>query len=128
MPSSDRSGAVALKEALSRVLDSHKAENIIDIDLAGKTDIADFMLIATAGSSRHAVALSEKVIEAVKAANPDALPRAEGTQTGDWVLIDAGDIIVHIFRAEAREYYKLENMWNAPVMGAEARRTVTLGA
>ena len=91
-------------------LDDLKAEDLVSIDLHGKTTLADVMIIATGRSNVHVGALAERVIQAFKDFYHTA-PRAEGLQTGDWVLIDGGDVIVHIFRPEVRQFYNLEKMW-----------------
>jgi ribosome-associated protein len=90
-------------------LDDLKAEDVVSIDLHGTTTLADVMIIATGRSNIHVGALAERVIKAFKDGN--AAPRAEGLQAGDWVLIDGGDVIVHIFRPEVRQFYNLEKMW-----------------
>jgi ribosome-associated protein len=90
-------------------LDDLKAEDVVSIDLHGKTTLADVMIIATGRSNVHVGALAERVIKTFKDAA--GAPRAEGLQAGDWVLIDGGDIIVHIFRPEVRQFYNLEKMW-----------------
>jgi ribosome-associated protein len=90
-------------------LDDLKAEDVISIDLHGKTTLADVMIIATGRSNVHVGALAERVIKALK--ETQGTPRAEGLQAGDWVLIDGGDVIVHIFRPEVRQFYNLEKMW-----------------
>ena len=87
-----------------------KAEDLVSIDLHGKTTLADLMIIATGRSNVHVGALAERVIQAFKDVYHTA-PRAEGLQSCDWVLIDAGDVIVHIFRPEVRQFYNLEKMW-----------------
>jgi ribosome-associated protein len=91
-------------------LDDAKAEDVISIDLHGKTTIADDMIIASGRSNVHVGAIADRVIKACKAAGADA-PRVEGLPQCDWVLIDAGDVIVHIFRPEVRQFYNLEKMW-----------------
>ncbi|WP_428384305.1 ribosome silencing factor [Methylocystis sp.] len=91
-------------------LDETKAEDIVSIDLRGKTALADDMIIATGRSTVHVGAIADKVIKALKAAGVVA-PRVEGLSQCDWVLIDAGDVIVHIFRPEVRQFYNLEKMW-----------------
>jgi ribosome silencing factor RsfS/YbeB/iojap len=100
-------------------LEDGKAEHIVTIDLTGKTDIADYMVIASGRSSRQVTALTDHLLE--------ALPKkwrssVEGKAQGDWVLIDAGDVIVHLFRPEIRAHYNLEKMWGAAVPSAEAAR------
>lgn len=95
-------------------LDSDKAENIVCIDLAGKSDMADHLVIASGRSTRQVISISEKLIERLK--HEKFLPASvEGKEHGDWVLIDAGDVIVHVFRPEVREFYQLEKLWMAPV-------------
>jgi len=91
-------------------LDESKAEDIISINLRGKTALADDMIIATGRSTVHVGAIADKAIKACKAAGVVA-PRVEGLPQCDWVLIDAGDVIVHIFRPEVRQFYNLEKMW-----------------
>lgn len=83
------------------------------IDLEGKTGIADYMVIASGTSSKHASSLADKVLKLLKESE-GILPTAEGTERGDWILVDAGDVIVHIFREEIREIYNLEKMWTVP--------------
>ena len=91
-------------------LEKFKAQDIIKIDLAGKTSIADFMLIASGTSSRQIRAMAEHTVTMIKK-NIKAPVNIEGLNQGDWVLIDSGDIIIHLFRPEVREFYNLEKMW-----------------
>lgn len=91
-------------------LESDKAEDIVQIDLRGKTAIGDYMVICSGRSTRQVTAISEKLAQAVKDAFGHT-PRIEGKDTGDWVLIDTGDVIVHVFRPEVRDFYQLEKMW-----------------
>lgn len=91
-------------------LDDSKAEDIVSIDLHGKTSLADTMIIATGRSNIHVGAIADRVIKAFKQSSATA-PRVEGVQNCDWVLVDAGDVIVHIFRPEVRQFYNLEKMW-----------------
>jgi len=91
-------------------LEDSKAEDIVSIDLHGKTSIADTMIIATGRSNVHVGAIADRVIKALKARGT-YVPRVEGLQSCDWVLVDAGDIIVHLFRPEVRQFYNLEKMW-----------------
>ncbi len=93
-----------------RVLEDMKAEDITVIDLVGKTSLADAMIIASGNVNRHVAAISEALIEAMKNAGM-ATPKVEGMPACDWVLIDTGDIIVHVFRPEVRQFYNLEKMW-----------------
>jgi ribosome-associated protein len=97
------------------VLEDGKAEEIVTIDLAGKSTIADYMVVATGRSARQVAALTDHLEQAL----PRPLP-VEGKAQGDWVLIDAGDVIVHIFRPEIRAYYNLEKMWGGDLPEAEA--------
>jgi ribosome-associated protein len=90
-------------------LDEAKAEDVVSIDLRGKTALADDMIIATGRSTVHVGAIADKAVKACKAAGVQA--RVEGLPQCDWVLIDAGDVIVHIFRPEVRQFYNLEKMW-----------------
>jgi ribosome-associated protein len=91
-------------------LDDDKAEEIVQVDLRGKSDIADHMVIASGRSSRQVASIAEKLIDRLKQ-KAGIIARAEGKEAGDWVLIDAGDVIVHVFRPEVREFYQLEKMW-----------------
>lgn len=105
MPSSDEMLVMVLNS-----LDDDKAEEVISIDLRGRTAIADHMVIASGRSSRQVAAIAEKLAERVKHATGRS-PRIEGKDTGDWVLIDTDDVIVHVFRPEVRDFYQLEKMW-----------------
>lgn len=100
-------------------LDDDKAEDIVAIDLRGKSSVADHMVICAGRSARQVAAISEKLVERLKQ-DLGRLARIEGKEQGDWVLIDVGDIIVHVFRPEVREFYQLEKMWMSP--GAAAQR------
>ena len=91
-------------------LDDDKAEDIVQIDLRGKTAIGDYMVVCSGRSSRQVSAISEKLVERLKA-EFGRTSRMEGKNTGDWVLVDTGDVIVHVFRPEVREFYQLEKMW-----------------
>ena len=99
-----------LRQAILASLNDDKAEEIVEIDLRGKTAIGDFMVICSGRSSRQVAAISEKLAERLKT-EFGVLARMEGKDTGDWVLIDTGDVIVHVFRPEVREFYQLEKMW-----------------
>jgi ribosome-associated protein len=103
--------AAALKVALTS-LEESKAEDLVSIDLAGKTPLADFMVVASGRSQRHVAAVAERVAEDLKKAGCTDL-RIEGLRTADWVLVDAGDVVVHVFRPEIRAFYNLEKMWQA---------------
>jgi ribosome-associated protein len=91
-------------------LDEDKAEDILNIPLAGKSPMADAMIVASGRSARHVSALADHVARKLKEAGVEKV-RIEGMPNADWVLIDAGDIIVHIFRPEVREFYNLERIW-----------------
>ena len=91
-------------------LDDDKAEEVVSIDLRGRTAMADHMVIASGRSSRQVGAIAEKLAERVKQAT-GRTPRIEGKDAGYWVLIDTDDVIVHVFRPEVREFYQLEKMW-----------------
>ena len=91
-------------------VDDDKAEDIVEIDLRGRSDVADYMVICSGRSSRQVAAISEKLVDRLKQEMRISV-RMEGKETGDWVLIDAGDVIVHVFRPEVRDFYQLEKMW-----------------
>ena len=93
-----------------RSLDDNKAEEVVQIDLRGKSSIGDYMIIASGRSSRQVSAISEKLVDNIKQ-DFGRSSKVEGKGAGDWVLIDAGDIIVHVFRPEVRDFYQLEKMW-----------------
>ena len=101
------------EDLLARILSSlsdDKAEDVVQIDLRGKTSMGDYMVIASGRSTRQVSAMSEKLVERLKA-DFGLNARVEGKDAGDWVLIDTGDVIVHVFRPEVREFYQLEKMW-----------------
>ncbi len=100
-----------LASSILKSLDDDKAENIIEIDLTGKSSIADSMIIASGRSGRHVSALADHVLRLLKERG-QGRAKVEGLQNGDWVLIDAGDVIVHIFRPEVRDFYNLERIWS----------------
>jgi ribosome-associated protein len=103
----------ALLEEILASLDDDKAEEIVTIDLKGKSEMADFMVICSGRSTRQVAAISEKLVDRLKQ-NLGLICKVEGKETGDWVLVDAGDVIVHVFRPEVREFYQLEKMWLPP--------------
>jgi ribosome-associated protein len=107
---------------VERSLDDDKAQDPTVIDLAGKTTLADFMVVATGTSQRHIAAMAENLVERLKAAG-HANVHAEGLQdaASTWILIDAGDVLVHLFRAETRAFYDIEKLWSvAPPRRAAA--------
>lgn len=103
----------ALLQLVTDSLDDDKAEQLVVIDLAGKTEIADHLVIASGTSQRQVGAMADHLQEKLKKNGVKGL-NVEGQTQCDWVLIDAGDIIVHLFRPEVREFYNLEKMWDAP--------------
>ena len=117
--------ATTLKDLIVTTLDDNKAENIEVLDLKENDYIADFMVIASGRSSRQVVALADKLIEKINAEGIESV-RKEGFQTGDWVVLDAGDVIVHLFKPEVREFYNIEKMWgDFAQMSASSQQTVT---
>ena len=98
-------------EIITKTLDENKAEDVVVIDLRGKTSIANQMVVASGTSQRHVASLAEKVQENLKAAGFKST--VEGEEKADWVLIDAFDVIVHIFKPEVREFYSIEKMWQS---------------
>jgi ribosome silencing factor RsfS/YbeB/iojap/nicotinate (nicotinamide) nucleotide adenylyltransferase len=107
----DRSKASnALLALVRHSLEEDKAEDVVVIDLKGKSAFADFMVIASGRSNRQVVAIAEHLAERLKQAGHGYIP-VEGKQTGDWVLVDGGDVVVHVFRPEPRAFYALEKMW-----------------
>jgi ribosome-associated protein len=111
-----KADSAVLHRAVAGALADAKAEDIVTIDLDGKTTIADFMVIASGRSKRHVNAVAERLLKQLKDDGTPALA-AEGRENADWVLIDAGDIIVHVFRPEVRALYNLEKMWSVEALG-----------
>lgn len=99
-------------------LENSKAEKIQSINIAKKSSIGDYMIVASGRSHRHVGAVADLLLRDLKDAGLKN-PRVEGRQNGDWVLIDIGDIIVHVFRPEVRDFYNLEKMWMMPLIGQE---------
>ena len=100
----------SLLAAVLKSLDDDKGEDIVQIDLRGKSEMGDHMVIASGRSTRQVTAMAEKLTDRLKQ-EFGVISKVEGKASGDWVLIDTGDIIVHIFRPEVREFYQLEKMW-----------------
>lgn len=100
-----------LLELVTKVLDDNKAEDIVTIDLKGKTSIANYMVIASGTSNRHVASLADKLKYELKQRGFKV--SSEGEEKANWVLIDAFDVIIHIFCPEVREFYNLEKMWNS---------------
>jgi ribosome-associated protein len=94
-------------------LDDDKAEDIATIDLAGRSSLADAIVVASGRSTRHVASIAEHLARRLKEAGYGTRP-VNGAAQGDWALVDAGDVIVHVFRPEVREYYDLEGMWSVP--------------
>ncbi len=105
--------------AVLKSLDDDKAEDVVQIDLRGKSEMGDYMVIASGRSSRQVSSMAEKLTDRLKKAF-GILSKVEGRATGDWVLIDTGDVVVHVFRPEVREFYQLEKMWLNPDEAAKA--------
>ena len=110
--SSTRKSGELLERILS-TLEDGKAEDVVVIDLRGKSELADHMVIASGRSSRQVAAISEMLVERIKQ-EFTVSAKVEGKDAGDWVLIDTGDVVVHVFRPEVREFYQLEKMWLTP--------------
>ncbi len=118
MPAEDGAGVMARSQSISdklleRILSSlsdDKAEDVVQINLQGKSSVADHMVIASGRSTRQVSAMAEKLTDRIKQ-EFGFTSKVEGKDAGDWVLIDTGDVIVHIFRPEVREFYQLEKMW-----------------
>jgi ribosome-associated protein len=111
--------AAVQSDLLKRIiasLDDDKAENIVTIDLGERSALCDAAVIASGRSSRHVAAMADHLARKLKEAGYGTRP-VSGAGAGDWVLVDAGDVIVHLFRPEVREYYDLEGMWNVGAPG-----------
>ncbi len=117
-PMTQSSMSEQLLAAILSSLDSDKAEDVVQIDLRGKSEMGDYMVICSGRSTRQVASISEKLTDLLKA-EFGVISKVEGKDTGDWVLIDTGDVIVHVFRPEVREFYQLEKMWQ-PVGAASA--------
>ena len=108
--SADETTSELLLARILTSLENDKAEDIVQIDLRGRSSIGDYMIIASGRSSRQVSAISEKLVDNIKQ-DLGHSSKVEGKASGDWVLIDTGDVIVHVFRPEVREFYQLEKMW-----------------
>lgn len=108
-----------LLDLVLKTLDDDKAVDVAVIDIGARSSIADFMVVASGTSSRHVVSMAQDLLEKTKAMG--IRPRDEGMPQGDWVVIDAGDVVVHLFRPEVRAFYDLEGMWKAPADKSKAR-------
>src|SRR5690554_1169351 len=109
----------AILELVLQSLDDDKAEEIVQIDLRGRSSVADHMVICSGRSSRQVAAIAEKLLERLKESFRLSA-RVEGKDIGDWVLIDTGDVVIHVFRPEVREFYQLEKMWQMAPGGTAA--------
>ena len=101
---------IPMIDVVLRSLDDAKAEETVAIDITGKSSLSDHMVVTSGRSNRHVSAVADQVVKALREAG-FSKPRVEGLPHADWVLVDAGDVIVHIFRPEVREFYNLEKMW-----------------
>ena len=122
-PTHEAKATADLLQLVQKSLDDDKAIDPVVIDLTGKTAIADFMVVVSGTSQRHISAMAEKLLERLKEAGFPAMG-AEGLGDSNWVLIDAGDVIVHIFRAETRAFYDIERLWSV----APPTRAAAVGA
>ena len=113
-----------LLASILQILDDHQADDVVVIDLQGKSTIGDYMVVATGRSARQVTALAEHLVQALKEKGVTGV-KPEGMRQGDWVLIDAGDVIVHLFRPDVREFYSLEKMWEADFSGTEQNAGAT---
>ncbi|HEU5046875.1 MAG TPA: ribosome silencing factor [Rickettsiales bacterium] len=108
-----------LKNVIEELLDSDKASDIAAIDLTNKSSLADYMIVATGLSQKHLSALADHIVEKLQALGFKHVP-VEGKNESDWIVVDAGNIIIHLFRQEARSLYNLEKMWAMPAMAEAA--------
>ncbi len=115
-----RKNAAKLKDLVLKQLEDDKAENIISINLDGKSDVADAMIIASGRSQRHVGALADHIAREIKEQG-FGTASVEGMPACDWVLIDTGDLIVHLFRPEVREFYNLERIWSPEAFAEPAK-------
>jgi ribosome-associated protein len=111
--------SASLAHFITGVLEDAKAEEIVSIDLSGKTSLCDVMIVASGRSQRHTGAIASRLLEKLKEQGTRDL-RVEGMPLCDWVLIDAGDVVVHVFRPEARNFYNIEKMWTSDKPKLEA--------
>ena len=110
VPPLTKAGTASLLDLVHRQLDDDQAQDIVTIDLEGKSSIADHMVIASGRSTRQVASIAQKLAEKVKQAGFGPA-KLEGLPAADWVLLDAGDVVVHLFRPEVRSFYNLERMW-----------------
>lgn len=117
--SDDVEGMEPLERLIVERLDDDKAQDIVCIDLKGKSSVADTLIIASGRSHRHVGALADHVLRALKDAG-FGKAKVEGLPACDWVLIDVGDVVVHLFRPEVRSFYNIEKIWSLSPEGAQA--------
>ena len=110
----DSDDAKALSDFVQSILDENSAQDVIEIDVQGKSSVADYMLVASGRSNRHVSALADYVVRGLKEQGFKSLG-IEGKESGDWILIDVGDVILHVFRPEVRLFYNLEKIWSVPL-------------
>jgi ribosome-associated protein len=125
VPSMHSDGTDPLLDLVLQHLDDDQAQEVVTIDLEGKSSIADHMVIASGRSTRQVASIAQKLAEKIKKAGFGPV-KLEGLPAGDWVLLDAGDIVVHLFRPEVRSFYNLERMWafgDAPPVAATTAGT-----
>ena len=108
---SQRFKPAELKDLIVATLEDAKAEGIVTIPIAGKSSIGDYMVIASGMANRHVGAIANRLVEALKKAKYGSV-RVQGLPECNWVLVDAGEVIVHVFQPEAREFYNLEKLWS----------------
>lgn len=105
-----KSGPESIRDLIEKSLDADKAEEIVSYDLVGRTSLTDYMIIASGKSARQVTAMAEHLFD--KLTKLGKKPHVEGLSQGDWVLLDTGDVIVHLFRPEVRAFYQLERLWS----------------
>ena len=111
---SDNPESKALSDRIQNILDKNSANDVTEIDIRGKSSIADYLIVASGRSNRHVSALADYVQRGLKEQGMKDLG-VEGQEASDWVLIDAGDVILHIFRPEVRVFYNIEKIWSVPL-------------
>jgi ribosome-associated protein len=111
---------IQMIDVVLQSLGDAKAENTVAVDMRGRSPLADHMVVATGRSHRHVAAVAEQVMRALKEKG-FGNARVEGLRQADWVLVDAGDVIVHVQRPEVRDFYNLEKIWAADIPSAESR-------
>lgn len=117
MSATPKKASGSLLDEIQTSINDDKGEDVVVVPLKGKSEMADHMVICSGRSSRQVASISEKLMDRLKQ-KFGIICRVEGKDQGDWVLIDAGDVIVHVFRPEVREFYQLEKMWLSPAEAA----------